>query len=498
MLARKPVAAIAILLVFIIIYHQVFLADYAYLDEIHQLWNNKDGSNFVMFASQGRWLTGVLINKLFSAVSSIQELKYLRIFSFSGWILTTFSIYLVLSKWASRQLIDYKTVLLLTLYTIVSAPVAIFIGWASCLELFIAVLSGLLSGTLLFNSLCGQTGYTRVSNLVLFGSLGLGTISLFFYQNAFGIFLLPFLFHYVKEATIKPSKIVWIGIFYYLAIYLVYYFLFKYSLQSDQLVASDRTGISTDIPGKLSFFFSWPLPSAFTLNYLYETNTLAPQILAPGLMLLWAASLFSRYKARGFVHVLLFIAIIIALLLLIYLPSMISKENFASYRTLFPLQLAVFWLMMNQAAYFIKYSRAKQLIYSAFATLLFILGFYNYNFQFVIPLKKEYKDINRYMENNKTLAVKDSVHFIRADKKIFVSLYSIRSTGDEFGNPSTTRDWVPEPLIRQMITEKTGNRLKAEKIKVIQFSNKEEFEKYKIAAPSPASVIDMNSIISRQ
>ncbi|MBN8675070.1 MAG: hypothetical protein J0L56_13110 [Chitinophagales bacterium] len=497
MFSRKPIAVLAILLLFTIIYHQVFIADYAYLDEIHQLWNNKDRSNFTMFATQGRWLTGVAINKLFGATNTIQELKYLRILSFFGWILTTFSIYLVLNKWSAKQLIDNKTVRFLTLYIIVSAPVAIFIGWASCLELFIAVLSGLLSGALLFNNLYGQTGYIRVSNLALLGSLGLGIISLFFYQNAFGIFLLPFLFHYVKEAAIKPSKIVWIGLFYYLVIYLVYYFLFKYSLQSEHLVASDRTGISTNIPGKLSFFFSWPLPSAFTLNYLYETNTLTPQILAPGLLLLWIVSVFLRYKTKGFVHVLPFIAIIIVFLLLIYLPSMISKENFASYRTLFPLQLAVFWLMISQAAYFIKKNSTKQLIAGTFATVLMITGFYNYNFQFVHPLKNEYSNFNNYMES-RIPTLGDTVYFIRADKKLFTSLYSIRSTGDEFGNPSTTRDWVPEPLIRQIVIEKTGNRIKAEQIKVIQFSSNEEFEKYKATIRSPVFVINMNSIISMQ
>lgn len=174
---------------------------------------------------------------------------------------------------------------------------------------------------------------------------------------------------------------------------------------------------------------------------------------------------------------------------------MISKENFASYRTLYPLQLAVFWLMINQAAYFIKKNRAKQLIAGAFTTLLLITGFYNYNFQFVRPLKKEYGNFRTYLES-RIPTLPDTVYFIRADKKLFTSLYSIRSTGDEFGSPSTTRDWVPEPLIRQIVMEKTGNRKKAEKIKVIQFSNNEEFEKYKAAVPSPAFVIDMKSIIS--
>jgi hypothetical protein len=59
------------------------LLNYAYLDEIHQLWHNDDNSNFLMFHTQGRWLTGLLFKKLFSSISTIEQLKYLKVFSFT-------------------------------------------------------------------------------------------------------------------------------------------------------------------------------------------------------------------------------------------------------------------------------------------------------------------------------------------------------------------------------------------------------------------------------
>ena len=86
-------------LLFFLVYFQVFFADYAYLDEIHQLWHNDDNSNFLMFHTQGRWLTGLLFKKLFSSISRIEQLKYLRIFSFTGWILTTFTWGYFFRKW---------------------------------------------------------------------------------------------------------------------------------------------------------------------------------------------------------------------------------------------------------------------------------------------------------------------------------------------------------------------------------------------------------------
>ena len=74
---------------FLLIYVQVFFADYAYLDEIHMLWHNNDNSNFIMFHSQGRLLSGFLYQKVFSSISFIAQLKWIRIFSLFGWILVT-------------------------------------------------------------------------------------------------------------------------------------------------------------------------------------------------------------------------------------------------------------------------------------------------------------------------------------------------------------------------------------------------------------------------
>lgn len=494
MSTRKSAIILLIPVIFTIVYYQVFIADYAYLDEIHQLWHNRDGSNFTMFATQGRWLTGLLINKLYGSIDSISQLKYLRIFSLVGWIFTTCIFYFVLRKWALQKVLGERRALLLAFYVIVSAPVAIYIGWASCLELFIAILCGMISGKLLFDNLFGQTGYVKISNLALIGSVGFGIVSLFFYQNAFGIFLLPFLFLYVKEGSTKPGKTILIGLFYYLLIYIVYYLIYKYTLQSAHLTPSDRTGITTDIPGKISFFFSWPLPSSFSLNYLFETRNLFPQIFAPVIFFGWIVSFFIRYKKKDFFHNLIVLVSIFGFLLLIYLPSMISKENFASYRTLLPLQLAVFWLIIDQAAYFVRNIPFKNYLGLAFVFLLFITGFYNYNFQFVNPLRKEYKKISGYLSQHMQ-TIPDTIYFIRSDKRIFTSLYSIRSTGDEFGSPSSTRDWVPEPLIRQYIFEKTNSRETAGKVKVVQFASMDEFNKQGFAATTNSVVISVDEIL---
>jgi len=46
-------------------------------------------------------------------------------------------------------------------------------------------------------------------------------------------------------------------------------------------------------------------------------------------------------------------------------------------------------------------------------------------------------------------------------------LYGANSFNDEFGVASTFKDWIPEPLIKQLIFEKTKNREITKKVKVI-------------------------------
>jgi len=131
-------------LLFILIYFQVFFTDYAYLDEIHQLWHNDDNSNFLMFHTQGRWLTGLLFENFFSSISRIEQLKYFRVFSLTGWVLTTFTWGYFSRKWFQSLDIRQELWWLSVFYFVCGISVCVYIGWASCMGVFIAVAFGLL------------------------------------------------------------------------------------------------------------------------------------------------------------------------------------------------------------------------------------------------------------------------------------------------------------------------------------------------------------------
>jgi hypothetical protein len=245
---------------FVAIYFQVFFADFAFTDEAYQLWHNNDNANFVMFHSQGRWLSGLLFQKLFSSISTIEQLKFLRLFSLAGWIATALVLSALLKNWI--ELLDFPKHLWIagTLYFVCSISVCIYVGWASCLEVFLATLSGSLSGHLLFKNLYKQQREIHLPGLILLGSALSGVVCLFIYQTAFGIFLIPFLLYYIKRKQLKPGRVIIIGIIFYLGIYVIYFLLFKYSLQAYHMEASNRTEIKINILKKLSFFFSGPFP----------------------------------------------------------------------------------------------------------------------------------------------------------------------------------------------------------------------------------------------
>jgi hypothetical protein len=186
-------------------------------------------------------------------------------------------------------------------------------------------------------------------------------------------------------------------------------------------------------------------------------------------------------------------AMIFLLLGLIYLPSMIAEENFASYRTLFVFNLAVFIMVADSLLYLFKQEKYRRFFTIFMSLWLILTSFYTFNYQFINPLQKEYKVLRSFVQTNYKSGIRN-VYFIRADKSLFRSTFHLNIYRDEFGVPSTYRDWVPEPIIKQMVFEITKNRKIAEEINVIQFENAELFNQSKPSLDSTTLVVNMNDL----
>ncbi|MBC7423938.1 MAG: hypothetical protein H7334_10855 [Ferruginibacter sp.] len=477
-LLKKPYATLAFSwLILAILFAPILYSDYAYLDDAHFLWHNGDHSNYTIFFSQGRWLTGILLNKIFSSISTIASIKILRLFAFFSWLLFLAEFFRLGKKW--QLLIGFENKLLFVsgIYIACSLSVAIYIGWAACFEVGIATLLGLWAGHLFFAHLMQNRASKITSRTALLLPAVIGICSLYLYQPAFGAFFIPFAFYLINKKSLADYKLLFNGTVYYFIIIVVYYGLFLLSLKIGAVAASDRTTISTDVLGMLSFFFGMPLSQAFSFNFLFNTHSIMSQALPIAMMLLWVAAFLKTNKTKP-VNKLLFISSFIATCMCIYLPVLVGRENFASYRTMFAFNFVVTLLLIDTILS-LHTSKKIKIIFSLILVCCFTgVAYRNFRYNFIGPLQQEYQLVNNAFNKNYHAGI-DTIYFLRPAENAFYKPYGIVSYKDEFGVPSTFKDWTPEPLIKQLILEKTKDRQQAERIIFIQFIDRTLFEEVK-------------------
>lgn len=478
-----------------LIYYPVFTADYAFTDEAHQLWNNNDRSNFVMFLNQGRMITGWLIDGAFGKMELLSDIKWLRIFSFSTMIL-----FVVVYASLSRKLfttinIDVRVWTLSVIFIPCSLSAAIYVGWASCAEIFLATLAAFLSGYTLFMKVNSKDIYLKIPTTTLVVSLFFALCSLFTYQTAFGFFLFPFFLYFIKNKTAKIDRTIVIGVGFYLVSYLLYYFLFKYSLKVYNVPPSTRATIHIDPLGKLSFFFSYPLAQAFSFNFLYNARSILSQIFYPLVILCWVISLFLHIGKKKIGTIIGHMLICFALLMLAYLPLMISVENFASYRTMFALNFLVFVMACEFAVSYFKTQQVKNMVVVVAAVGFCAVAFYNYHINFSKPLKKEYAALRSYFMQNYQEGT-EAIIFVRPPVNLFKPVFGVNYFTDEFGYPSTEKDWTGEPLVKQLVYEKTNSREKAKQLLFQSFLTDDQVSFTATDTTVKVLIIDMEEVFN--
>ncbi|RXK58425.1 hypothetical protein ESA94_17460 [Lacibacter luteus] len=485
---------IAILVSFFI-YYPVFFTDYAFTDEAHQLWNNKDGSNFTIFLNHGRIITGWLFDAAFANIQSVGDIKWLRMFSFAS-LLVFILVYAVYGRKLFKQLgLPAELWWLSVVFIPCSLSAAIYIGWASCAEIFFATTTAFLSGYILFTKLNSSEQYIQIPTGTLVMSVVFALSSLFTYQTAFGFFLFPFFLYFISKKAAKTDRTVVIGIVFYLACYVLYYLLFKYSLKVYNVTASERTAINIDPLGKLSFFFSYPLAQAFSFNFLYNARSIVSQLFYPAMLVLWMLSLYWQNNKKQVGKILLHVAFCIGFFVLMYLPLMISLENFASYRTMFAFNFAAFVILCYSLLTFFKSEPIIRWVTVTASLILTVTAFYNYHYNFSKPLAMEYQTLRNvfltaYKEG-------DSVLLKRPPVNAFKPLYGINYYTDEFGYPSTEKDWTADPLLKQLLLEKTGSREKAGRLIVLQYAHADSVQFNEKRRAFSGLVIDMEQLMMK-
>ncbi len=461
---------VCVILLFFIFW-PVFFADYAYMDEAHQLWHNDDNSNFIMFFEQGRGLTGLIIKKLFTTFTTISELKWIRVISFTGWVLAVIIWNMLLNSWKKIFNLNEQWAFFLSICLPCSLSVAIAIGWGSCVELFLAFIPGLISGHLLFINIYGRKGL-GISPLKIIAVVLLALASLSLYQPMFGAFLLPFFLYHLNNRFKKVDRVSYIGVGFYVAISALYYILFKYSLVLYGIGAGERTALSLDPLKKISFFFSQPLAQAFSFNFPYNMHGIFSQAFYPLMFAAWLFSIFAFDRDQKLLYKFAYIGRVLLLMMLIYVSVLVPIENFASYRTMLCLNLAGTMLLVDVIQRLLKNSKLSHVTPYVAAAIVVIVGWCNFDLNYINPLKKEYQALHTYFQKNYD-STKTTIYFVRPKDDLFKTLYNQNVYKDEFGLPTGHKDWTPEPLIKQMIFETTGNRARANQTAIVNLAFEE-------------------------
>lgn len=462
-------------LVVLLIFYPLFYTDYIYTDEVNQLWLYRPGSGFSMFAAQGRWITELLISKSFEAVDSVHGITYIRIFALLMW-LACIPVWYVIIKRIAAQGPGYEYLPFFTcLYLVTSLPFSITVQWASCIELPIANTAGLLSGAIWYVKIRDKRTWA-IPIVAGLGAVVAGLISLSAYQSGFCCFLIPFLFHYISAYTTGKDLVFVKGLAFYFFVYVVYFVLFKAYLAVNHVNSDPRTGIYLNPFDKLQFFFSHPLKRAFWFNIIVDENNKQARAIYKVMFVGWMVLAFVRFGKKNWLSAVKYIAAVLVVFMFSYLPSLVVKENYASNRTMLAINMCVWIVCAEMVMYFLKNIPARRITAISLTGVLMIAGWYNFNKQFLQPVREEYQAVKNYVQQHYNNNI-TTVYFIKASEDAFRNKYHLQSSMDEFGVPSTFFEWVPENLVQQMVFEITGNRKTAEQLTVKHWSDMESFTK---------------------
>jgi hypothetical protein len=493
---KKDLLSILILwTIAIFIFYPLFTAKYAYTDEFVQLWNYRKGSSYQVFLGQGRLITEKLFQWLFSSANTISDISYIRLFSLGGWLLSIPLWYLAIKRIVTREKLPEILIFFSVLYLVCSPQFCIYVSWASCLELFLANTAGLLSGYYLYTALA-EWKLDRKKAIYL-GTISViaAQVSLFTYQSGFGCYLLPFLLHLIKEGKLNKKLIM--GIAGYLLMYALYYILFRLSLIIIQTAASSRTSVVIDPFGKLKFLLFKVMPFPFHFTHVINEQDKLAKIVYRVLFGVWIIVNFIQQRKNSIGQRIAYPFIIILIWGLIYLPSLLVKENYASNRTLLALNMSVFFLVMHSLISMVTGERVRKVVVSGICVLFVANAWYNFNKLFLEPVTHEYNVVRQHIDNNYLKDIRQ-VYFIRPTEDYFVRKYGVTRSWDEFGVPSTFFDWVPSFFVKQIVFEKTGDRKLADSISIQHWLGKEEYGKAGVQPGPGTFLIDAEKIIAEK
>lgn len=480
-------------LYFIFIGYETLTSEYLLSDEAFMFWHQPDDHlTYKIWVSIGRILSAFLKDWMFGVSKTVADIKYIRFASAIQCFLATLSLSYVLRRLQKKGIAFSDWLIYCTVaFYAASLSSLILIGWAVCTDFFAATILAMFAGLLLYESLLKDGSLLKVR--LLLPAL-MGIVVLFVYQPMYPFMLLPFygIFLLRKDGRITRTMVA--ALVFFFVVLGVYYLLFQWSLKATGVSYANRTSLKGFNPlDRLSFFISFPLNQAFLANFFFYARSILSQTIMPVLLTSWVLYTFLSRRGQWKMNLRYLLGMIVWWMLG-YLPQLIALESFGPYRTMIVFSLMVFLMMSDLVFTLVKDGQKAKMLTVAAILILLVRGGYVYKCFLADPLSYEYKIVRGFLRDHYTADIREVV-FIVAKEDGFGTTFGVSPQKDEFGMPSTFKDWTDEALAKQIVTEMTGTRATAEALKVDVVSDLTAVKDRSLLKDPKVIVIDMPALL---
>ncbi len=448
---RHPAWLIPLLLSLSILvcYGPVILVPYAFSDDYSLFYNAAVDKNFVdreQVIASGRPLNAFFLERTFTALTGIADLRYIRFAGVIGIIALALLIFRVLSTHGWNRLQSA----LISIVICTLPPFQVFAAWATTsLFPYSALLSGL--GFIVAEKGLLIKGSSRLISSAI--ALALLSVSFAVYQPTamfFWFFAAVLFLHEQDTPALTLRRFLCFFVIMASAMIVAYIMVKAGQALFPGAVGPERSSISSDAVGKMLWFIREPLKNAFNLHSIRPSKSAAVTAFffsMCGLMLFLKGPLMNRVTLT---------ALLFFILPLSFLPNLIASHNWFAYRMIMVVEsLVVIYGLCAIRGFlsFLSTDRRKLilngLLLAAAATCL-VVSSKTVRSYFIEPQMTEMK------------LAREAVSLI--DMSRVTTVYVIPSTWDdhlaphvfydEFGLPSSVHTWSSKAMVALFMRER--------------------------------------------
>lgn len=456
-------------IVFVLALYMTPLAyHYAYTDTYEFLYNARNANFINVFIQGGRPLFGLMNKSILTRLDSVDQLMWARLVGTLGVFAAATMVFLIFKRWLNSIAVG-----VMGAFFFLASPGATLAGlWVANFQqgwsLALALVGGLLVSDALDESNAGRKKIIQLTCGVV-----LGLCSMFLYQPGYTAFVAPALIVFLRKWNSR-RVITFMAI--YFLLYLAYIVIFKLTIVISGLPPLGRSNFTTHPFLKIGWFVVYPFLMTMEDNFLFYPAVVQWLFAAITLTVIGFGivrsygEVSSKIKVERTVLLALFFVAA-------YIPNLVSSDNEVYYRTL-PALFLLKWILVINGTLFLPSVPARWLAGAAIVVIA-INAWYNSMVGFVLIQSREYSLVRTEVQRLLPKLKKEKrLVFIRPSFELLAEQGLVRrAVTDEFGNLSTSRNWVPDPMVRQILREQGELRLE-KSLKIVEIESGQTHSKH--------------------